>query len=493
MTTMFSPDDATLAQGVASGDGAALAAVYDRYAGRLLAFCHGMLRRQADAEDCLQDVFIIAATRLGDLREPALLRSWLFSVARHECLGRLDRRKREVLMDDMLDQAGPADDSPASAAFDAELAALLQDATDGLSDRDRLLLELADRQELSGDELADAIGVPRATAYTLVARARTAARKSLGALLVARTGRQQCAELDAILGEWDGELTPLRRKQINRHIDRCEVCTRHRDRVATPAALLGEGRAFAAELVSLRLRILTAAAAAAAIAATTGRGELEDWIDGWPPADAQLLEAGRNGRRWAAPLVVLVVLLLAVGGAVGLLAIKGTPTPVAAPVPSTTTTPATAARSAPTAPPVAPPTAAPIVTATNSVLAPPAPRPVPTAVTTPAPRGPWTLTVTTNNLASAVVTVGRSSATCERLAVCTYTVADGRSVNITAIPLRNQRDTFSAPASCTSSVDSCSFTITADENIRLQPVRGVVPQLVNEADERLPATPLGAI
>src|ERR1700710_2311038 len=114
MTVSLVPDDASLAIRVAAGDEAALAAIYDRYAGRLLGFCQSMLRRQADAEDCLQDVFVIAATSLGQLREPAFLRGWLSAVARRECLERLDRIEHidhvpspalvadDVLVDDVL-------------------------------------------------------------------------------------------------------------------------------------------------------------------------------------------------------------------------------------------------------------------------------------------------------------------------------------------------------------------------------------------------------
>lgn len=42
--------DADLAMAVAAGDRKALAAVFDRYAPRLLAFCHSMLHNQADAQ-----------------------------------------------------------------------------------------------------------------------------------------------------------------------------------------------------------------------------------------------------------------------------------------------------------------------------------------------------------------------------------------------------------------------------------------------------------
>ena len=277
---------------------------------RLLGFCRSILHNQAEAEDCLQDVFVIAATRLSGLREPALLRSWLFSVARHECLARIDKRKREVLVDEVADRPSFDPDPSSNAAVDAELAALLRDAQAGLSDRDRLLLELADRQQLAGEEFAAAVGVTRSTAYTLLARARATAKKSIGALLVARTGRDRCAELDGLLADWDGELTVLSRKQVARHIEKCSVCDEQRSRVASAAALLGgEGEAFAAQLVSLRTRILGAAAAAME-AAEPLWFSADGWDDdGWPPQDPVFAaeEERRRRGRLAALLVAGVV------------------------------------------------------------------------------------------------------------------------------------------------------------------------------------------
>jgi RNA polymerase sigma factor (sigma-70 family) len=305
-------DDAALATAVANGNVAALGAIYDRYSDRLLGFCRSMLRNTSEAEDCLQDVFVIAATRLGGLREPALLRSWLFSVARHECLARIDKRKREVLVDEVADRPSFDPDPSASAALDVELADLLRDAGEGMSDRDRLLLDLADRQQLAGDEFAAAIGVPRATAYTLLARARATAKKSIGALLVARTGRDRCADLDTLLSDWDGQLTSLRRKQIARHIESCATCDDQRSRVASAAALFGEGTAFAARLVSLRTRILDAAAAA-----MQSELPVTPWEGGWPPADPVFgTEEGRRRRRGLLAALLAAAVLLLLGGVV---------------------------------------------------------------------------------------------------------------------------------------------------------------------------------
>jgi hypothetical protein len=57
-------------------------------------------------------------------------------------------------------------------------------------------------------------------------------------VLVARTGRRQCAELDALLASWDGRLTVLLRKRVSRHIEDCATCGARKDRELSPAMLL---------------------------------------------------------------------------------------------------------------------------------------------------------------------------------------------------------------------------------------------------------------
>jgi RNA polymerase sigma factor (sigma-70 family) len=516
-------DDATLAVAAASGDSAALGLIYDRYGSRLLGLCVSVLRSRADAEDCLQDVFVLAATRLRELREPQLLRSWLFAVARHECLARLDRRRREVSVDELPDLAASGADLPAAAVLDAELAALLRDAADGLSDRDRLLLELAHRQELSGDELARAIGVPRSTAYTLVDRARGTAVRSIGALLVARANRGQCGTLDGILSGWDGKLTTLHRKQIARHIDGCEVCDTRRRRLATPAALLGEGQAAVAGFLALRPRILAAAGQArraqqaalpggatpggTSAAARADRmyggnsgggannphepdfsharsgGSTEHWIDGWPPAYDYPAEPDQDRplRRLRKPVMLLIVLLilLLTGTVAGALAYQArhkqpassftgslssttqmTPPATVTVHPLPASTPtASATQTAPTRTP--PPTATTRSKPTQTAT----PTLTPTTNTTP-PATIFILTVYTGHEA-VTVTINGATSTClpgHIQTPCTYSVADRGTVAVTA---PDDGYTFSAPAACTSTGPDCDFVMTANTAVRL--------------------------
>ncbi|MEJ2862538.1 RNA polymerase sigma factor [Actinomycetospora flava] len=215
----------------------AFAAIYRRYGGALYDFCLGMLRDPDAAADCVQDVFCTAATRLGQLREHDKLRPWLYAIARHEALARLRGRRREEVADELPDRPSP-EHSPDTLAARRELADLVARAAGGLSDRDRTLLELHYRHGLDGPELVDALGVSATNANTLVSRLRTTVERCLGALLVARHEREACAELGDLLGNWDGTMTVLLRKRVNRHVERCSRCGEARRRLLSPAALL---------------------------------------------------------------------------------------------------------------------------------------------------------------------------------------------------------------------------------------------------------------
>ena len=129
--------------------------------------------------------------------------------------------------------------SAGASAERAELRRLVRAALDGLNPGEREVIELGLRHDLHGADLAAVLGVPRNQAHALASRARGQLEKALGVLLVARTGRRACPELDMLLDGWDGRLTLLTRKRVSRHIDQCDVCTDRRRGVLRPAALYG--------------------------------------------------------------------------------------------------------------------------------------------------------------------------------------------------------------------------------------------------------------
>jgi hypothetical protein len=73
--------DSELVASIVAGDPEGLAAAYDRYSGPLFGYCQSLLRERDDAADAVQDTFVIAASKLGRLRDPERLRPWLFAVA----------------------------------------------------------------------------------------------------------------------------------------------------------------------------------------------------------------------------------------------------------------------------------------------------------------------------------------------------------------------------------------------------------------------------
>ena len=212
--------DREVVAAIVAGDPAGLAEAYDRYATPLYSFCRTMLREPADAADAVQDTFVIAAPRMAGLRDPERLRSWLYAVARNEC----HRRLRAGSQHASIEEAPDVTDEAADVAADverADLRTLVRDALGGVGPAEREVLELQLRQGLSGGEVASVLGISRNHAHALLSRARDQLETSLGALVVARTGRQDCPELGAMLQDWDGALTVLVRKRVNRHVERC--------------------------------------------------------------------------------------------------------------------------------------------------------------------------------------------------------------------------------------------------------------------------------
>ena len=191
--------DTELVRQYLAGDQRALGDIYERYGDRVYDLCFAMLQSGDDAADAYQDTFLTAAHKLDQLRDTERLRSWLYSVARNQCRARLRARKRSTPVDDAGVDIGTEVDMTADLGRD-ELRVLLTEASAGLNEREREVLDLHMRHELEGEELADALGVSAQNAYKLVQRVRDRVERSLGSLLIARHGRRECPELDTLLG-----------------------------------------------------------------------------------------------------------------------------------------------------------------------------------------------------------------------------------------------------------------------------------------------------
>lgn len=263
-------DDAALVAAVLAGDSVAFGSIYDRYADRIHDYAFSMLRQPSDAVDVMQDTFLTASQRLDQLRDPSRLRPWLYSIARSFVFAVSRSRQRTVVSNDV-------DAVVEMTSTDGSLDAvdLVWAAAAGLEIGDRDVLDLHLRQGLDGQDLADALGVTRNAANVTLHRVRERMEQSVGAVLLARSSRGECSELEALVA--DG-LSPLVRKRVARHVESCEICDDRRTLATSASALFSMSGVVVAPL-AMRSAVL---GRVGTDAASEAAGRLAWNADGFP-------------------------------------------------------------------------------------------------------------------------------------------------------------------------------------------------------------------
>lgn len=129
----------------------------------------------ADADDIVQQAFLIAHQRLGQLQDEAKSRSWLLAIVRTTFLKSIRRRRPTdagSLELDVGEIPGEIGESP----VDEEL---LHQAMDTLSDDNRLVLLMFYFEEASYKEIAQRLDLPLGTVMSRLSRAKGKLRAAL--------------------------------------------------------------------------------------------------------------------------------------------------------------------------------------------------------------------------------------------------------------------------------------------------------------------------
>ena len=94
-----------------AGEPAAWDALFRRYQLPLYVYVFELVRDEQAGLDLVQETFIAAVKHIGSLRDDAKFGSWLFGIAHQKCVQRW-RKRKEILFDEIPEQAGEFEDSP---------------------------------------------------------------------------------------------------------------------------------------------------------------------------------------------------------------------------------------------------------------------------------------------------------------------------------------------------------------------------------------------
>ncbi len=126
-------------------------------------------------DDVVQETFVAAHRKLATFEGRSALRTWLYGIAlRIARAHRLrSRRAQEVAYDEALLRA-PDAARPDHIAESAEAARLVNALLDAMDDDQREVFVLAELEQLSSPEIAEALGVKLNTVYSRLRLARAA-------------------------------------------------------------------------------------------------------------------------------------------------------------------------------------------------------------------------------------------------------------------------------------------------------------------------------
>lgn len=165
LASMTDRPDADLLGLVAQGEQTALAELFHRYGGRVLAYVRAMAGPRFPAEDAVQEIFLTLWQKAGLYApEGGEAAGWIFTITRHKVfdIQRSLGRVREAGSPD-LELLSPGEDP-----VDPSLAPSLHKALSMLPPEQAQPIRMAYYGDLTYDETAQRLGIPLGTLKTRI-------------------------------------------------------------------------------------------------------------------------------------------------------------------------------------------------------------------------------------------------------------------------------------------------------------------------------------
>ena len=178
-----SDTDERLVRRFQEGSADAFEVLVQRHGTRVYNLCFRILGDAEEAADASQDTFLAALRKLNTFRGDSAFTTWLHRVAVNACYDSLRRKRRrpllEIVRDEDEDRPEPSLPSPDHAdqvVFSVDVGRALMEVPEEF----RVVLVLADVQDLPYDEIARVLEIPVGTVKSRVFRGRAALGRALG-------------------------------------------------------------------------------------------------------------------------------------------------------------------------------------------------------------------------------------------------------------------------------------------------------------------------
>jgi len=175
---------------IGKGDHRAFRELVERHQNTVIGTVAKMLGNPSDAEDISQQVFLRIWRNARRYRPEARFTTYLFTITRNLVFNETRRRgrKKEVSADEREENPhhqieDSPDRRPDAELLQAELQAAVDAAIAALPESQRMAVVLRRYEQLSYEEIAGVLGLSVSAVKSLLFRARSALRESLGAYL----------------------------------------------------------------------------------------------------------------------------------------------------------------------------------------------------------------------------------------------------------------------------------------------------------------------
>ena len=176
-----SVDDRAVARAVLDGNRDAFQLIVEREASAVYRTCVRILGRPHDAEDVVQEAFLMAYRSIATYRGHGTLGGWLQRIAQRQAFRRLGQRRETEPLEFVAEPRAPSGASdPAMAALAGERQRMVRATVADLEEPYREVVALRFFGELSLLEIADTTGRPLNTVKTHLRRGLERLREPLG-------------------------------------------------------------------------------------------------------------------------------------------------------------------------------------------------------------------------------------------------------------------------------------------------------------------------